>query len=232
MAGKSADISGDLPDVRLADVQQELEPVRGMSVWARLRLSYSDMRHATRTLIDESPSEPRLLFFVLLSDVIFFLSYGVRLVVSPSAATAAVVPAEIGVALVGILLVRTTLMYLFAALVRIVCRAFGGAGSWKETRAGVFWGSLVAAPVGVVGAVIGGSFAQLESYIPVLGEPAFAMPPLFIGVVAFVYFLSAGVAEAHRFRRTSPLFIVFSLLAIAISIGVLVLAKSFAWKLM
>jgi len=217
------EIADDLPDVHLADVKQELEPVRGMTVWARMRLSYSDMRAATRTLIDEAPSEPRLLFFVLMSDVIFFLSFGVRLVVSPSATIEQVLPlpAALGVALVGVLLLRTAMMYLLAAAVCILGWPFGGRARFREMRAAVFWGSLVAAPVGVFGALIGAVFANLERVYPIFASPLMVWPPLLIGIVAFVYFLSAGVAEAHRYRNTSPVFIVFSVLTLALILGVL-----------
>ena len=224
----SDDFAEDLPDVHLEDVKQPLEPVQGMSVWARMRLSYRDMRAATRTLIEENPGEPRLLFFVLMSDVIFFLSFGVRLVVSPSATIeqAMPLPAALGVALIGVLLVRTLSMYIFAGAVKILGWPFGGRASFKEMRAGVFWASLVAAPVGVFGALVGAVFANLEPVYPIFATPLFAWPPLLIGVVAFVYFLSAGVAEAHGFRRTTPLFWVFSLLTLAIVLGAMYLAAT------
>ncbi|MGF1502070.1 MAG: YIP1 family protein [Paracoccaceae bacterium] len=223
-------IADDLPEVHLADVQQPLEPVQGMSVWARMRLSFRDMRAAVRDLIDEVPSEPRLLFFVLLSDVIFFLSFGVRLVVSPSALITdlmnrlppAIASSSLGISLVGILMIRTMLMYIFSAVVCIVCRIFGGRGGFRDTRAGVFWASLVAAPVGVIGAAIGAGFAHLEPDFPFLASPLFAWPPLLIGIIAFVYFISAAVAEAQRFTRTSPVFIIFSVLTVILLIGTMI----------
>jgi len=222
------DFADDLPDVHLEDVKQPLEPVKGMSVWARMRLSFRDMREATRTLIEEDPSEPRLLFFVLMSDVIFFLSFGVRLVVSPSATVESAVPlpAALGAALVGVLLLRTLTMYVFAGLVTILGWPFGGRGGFKDLRAGVFWASLVAAPVGVFGALVGAVFANLETSQPIFAHPLLAWPPLLIGVVAFVYFLAAGVAEAHRFRRTTPIFWLFSVLTVVIILGLIYLAAT------
>ena len=212
----TSEIADDLPDVHLEDVKQELEPLTGMSVWARMRLSYHDMRRTTRALIDEQPSEPRLLFFVLLSDVLFFLSRGVALVVSPSETVeqSLPVPAQLGLILILALLLRTLTLYVFAALVCIGGRAFGGRASYKDTRTGVFWASLVAAPVGILGALIGAAFAHLESTSAIFASTLFSWPPLLIGPVAFVFFLSAGVAEAHRFSRTSPVFIVFSVLTV------------------
>jgi len=214
-----------LPDVHLEDVQQELEPLKGMSVWARLRLSYKDMRATTRALIEEEPTEPRLLFFVLLADIIFFLSMGVRTVVSPSAVVeqSLPLPAAMGGMLVGILLLRTTMMYVLAAVTCIISRMLGGQGSFKDTRCGVFWASLVATPVGVLGALVGGLFANLEELFPILQSPIFAWPPLFIGLIAFTFFVSAGVAEAQRFKKISPVFITFSVLTILGMFAVLIL---------
>ncbi|MEM1345119.1 MAG: YIP1 family protein [Pseudomonadota bacterium] len=206
----------DLPDVHLSDVVQELEPLSGMSLWARMRLSYADMRHTTRALIEERPSEARLLFFVLFSDLIFFLARGVQLVVSPSSAAQQSLPLEIGLWLIAVLLIRTLTLYIFSALVCVGGWAFGGTASWQATRTAVFWASLVAAPVGVFGALIGAGFAHLEPLYPIFAEPLLAWPPLLIGVVAFVYFLSAGVAEAHRFERTSNVFITFSVMTVVL----------------
>ncbi|MEM9146316.1 MAG: Yip1 family protein [Pseudomonadota bacterium] len=217
------EIAEDLPDVHLSDVQQPLEPLTGMSVWARMRLSYVDMRRTTRALIDENPSEARLLFFVLLSDVIFFLSYGVRLIVSPSDAVGDALPppAQLGVLLIGSLFLRTLTLYIFALVVCVVGRMLGGRGSFKAVRAGVFWSSLVAAPVGVVGAFVSGAFVQLEPALPMLALPVFAWPPVLVGIIAFVVFLSAGTAEAHRFPKTMPVLLGFTALSLVLLLAAL-----------
>lgn len=209
----------ELPEVHLSDVQQEPEPLAGMSVWSRILLSYRDMRLTTRGLIAERPTEARLLVFVLLSDMIFFLSRGLALVVSPGAAAEDALPLSIGLWLVGVLLLRTLALYTFSAVVCLVSRVFGGRGSWRETRTGVFWASLVAAPIGVAGALVSAGLAHLEPMYPIVAEPMIAGPPLLIGVVAFVYFLAAGVAEAQGFRKTGPIYIVFSVLTVLALIG-------------
>jgi hypothetical protein len=74
-------------------------------------------------------------------------------------------------------------------------------------------------PIGVIGALVVASFAHLEAVFPVFGEDMVSLPPQWIGIVAFVFFLSAAVAEAQRFRNTSPVFMTFSLLTVALSIG-------------
>ena len=205
----------DLPDVTLADVRAEYgERLREITLWQRMKLSYVDMRAAVRELIAEDPSEARLLFFVLLSDIIFFLSRSLALVISPGAAASEKLPLEIGAILVFVFLARTATLYLFSGAVGAVCRALGGQGSWRDTRTGVFWASLVAAPIGVIGALIGAGMAHLEPYSPILTNAWVTMIPLLIGPVFFVFYLAAGVAEAQRFRNTSPVFMTFSVLTV------------------
>lgn len=213
----TSETEADLPDVKLADVQQELEPLVGMSVWARMRLSYLDMRRTTRALIDENPAESRLLVFVLLSDIVFFLARGLQLVVSPTQAAEASVPFKIGMWLIAALLLRTMTMYIFSAVVKIVGNIFGGEATWKETRTAVFWASLVAAPAGVLGSLIGAGFAHLEAVYPIVASPYFAWPPLLLGPVCFIWFISMAVAEAHRFDRSFPVLVAFCLLAVVLA---------------
>lgn len=205
----------DLPDVRLSDIADERgERIGGLTIWQRLVLSYKDMRAATRSLISEDPSEARLLFFVLLSDVVFFLNQGLSKVIAPGAAASDRLPLEIGLWLVVALFLRTATLYAFSGLVAVVCRACGGQGSFRDTRTGVFWAALAAAPVGILGALIVAAFAHLEPYAPIFGEPMLTLPAHMLGLVFFVFFVSASVAEAHRFRNTSPVFMVFSTLTV------------------
>lgn len=208
-----------MPDVTLADLPRDDDDVRGMGLLERLLGAWRDMRESTRALIAENPSEARLLFFVLLSDVIFFLSRTLSLVVAPGSAASKFLPVEIGIWLILALLGRTLTLYVFSGLVGFVCRALGGQGSWRDTRAAVFWASLVAAPVGVAGALIGAAFERLSASLPILATDIFVIAPLSIGIVAFVWFVSAAVAEAQRFTRTSPVFMAFAVLTLVLAVG-------------
>ena len=193
------------------------EPDRGMSIGRRLWLSFRDMRAATRDLIDERPSEARLLFLVLLSDVIFFLSWAIMLVVAPGSETRSQLPAEVALMLILIFLCRTAVLYIFSALVGIVCRMAGGQGSWRDTRTGVFWASLAASPIGVLGALIGGMVLHVADGTSMISGDTVLLVRFCVGFAVFVFFLSAGVAEAQRFKNTSPVFIAFSVLAIGLA---------------
>ncbi|MEM6679395.1 MAG: YIP1 family protein [Pseudomonadota bacterium] len=217
---------GDLPEIRLSDLEQDPELIRleQSTLSARIQLSFSDMRKATRLLLDENPTEPRLLFFVLMSDVIFFLNFGLKFVISPTGAQMEdALPEEFAGAIGGIIvlcfLLRTGSLYLFSGAVAFICRIFGGTGSWRDTRAGIFWASLVAAPIGVLGAVILLIMGYGAPYVPFLDAPLAQLPAQLIGVIAFVFFVSAAVAESHGFKRTSPVFMAFSLLTVALLFG-------------
>ena len=54
--------------------------------------AYVDMRASTRSFIATRPSEARLLFLALLSDVIFFLARSMSMVVAPPAEVQASLP--------------------------------------------------------------------------------------------------------------------------------------------
>lgn len=198
---------------------------KGMTLWSRTVLSYRDMRAATRDLIAERPSEARLLFFVLLSDVIFFLSRGVSLVIAPGSAAVDVMPPHPGIFVLVLVMLRTASLYILSAMITILCRMMGGQGNWRDTRAAVFWAALAAAPVGVLGSLVTASFSHLEVFHPIFAEPLIAMPPHYIGVVALLFFLAAGVAEAHRFSRTSPVFIALSVGTLVAAFGAMVFNK-------
>ncbi|MEM9762903.1 MAG: YIP1 family protein [Pseudomonadota bacterium] len=223
---------GDLPEVHLSDLEQdqELLELEQGTLSARLRLSFKDMRRATRILLDENPTEPRLLFYVLMSDVIFFLNFGMKFAVAPGQNVENALPSELAGAIGGLVaicfLLRTATLYLFSGATAFVCRLFGGKGSWRDTRAGIFWASLVAAPIGVLGAILVIVMGVFAPTLPFLADPMVQLPAQLIGVIAFVFFVSASVAESHGFKNTSPIFIAFSLLTVAILVGGLYLLGS------
>ena len=168
--------------------------------------AWKDMRSSTRRLINENPSEGRLLFYILLSDMIFFLSWSLKAVVAPTLGARDLLPAEIGLWLVVALFARTASVYLFSIVLGFVMRVFGGKGSWKSTRAGVFWGSFVAAPFGLFFALVTVLFASLEGQYPILQDAFISQAPYWMSLIPFVYFISAGVAEAHHTKQTFPVF--------------------------
>ena len=75
------DIEDDDPDLQ-----------SGRTYLTRIVDAYADMRASTRSFIETRPSEARLLFLALLSDVIFFLARSISMVVAPPAEVQASLP--------------------------------------------------------------------------------------------------------------------------------------------
>ncbi len=205
------------------DEQNELHRFRAGSgvfrddhtgLFARVGEAWRDMAQSTRRLIDENPSESRLLFFVLMSDLMFFLSWSIKTVANPDSIVAAALPKDVALLLVGALLLRTTSVYIFATVVGALLRVLGGRGSFKDTRSGIFWGSFVAAPFGLMAAFLAIGMSALEPYVPLFRNETVALAPLWLGLLPFVWFVSAGAAEAHGFKRVFPLFAGLSLLCV------------------
>jgi len=201
------------------------------SLFARMADSWRDMRGATRRLIEENPSEARLLFYVLMSDMIFFLSWSIKTIVAPTqvfkdtfegggGVEANIV---IGSVLISALFLRTAVVYVFSAILGAILRLFGGKGSWKDTRTGIFWGSFVAAPFGLLMAIVTVIFSSLEGVIPLFGNSVVAQLPYWLALMPFVWLCSLGAAEAHGFKRSAPLFMAMALLTMLVWFGALVL---------
>lgn len=197
---------------------------------ARLIDSWRDMRGATRRLIEENPSEARLLFYVLMSDMVFFLSWALKTIVAPTQVFKDMFQGDaveanlvIGSVLIAALFLRTTVVYIFSAILGAVLRAVGGTGSWKDTRTGIFWGSFVAAPFGLLMAIVTVIFSGLEDSIPFLGNSLIAQIPYWLSLLPFVWLCSLGAAEAHGFKRSAPLFMGMTLLTMVVWFGALVL---------
>lgn len=176
--------------------------------------AWKDMPSSTTRMIDEQPSEARLLFFVLMSDLIFFLSWSIKTVVSPTSLASSVLPDDVALLLVGALLARTATIYVFSFIVGLALRPFGGTGTLKATRIGIFWGSFVAAPFGLFAAVVTVGMSSLEGVMPFMANPTVSLAPLWLGLLPYVWFVSAGASTAHGFKKFFPLFAALSLLLV------------------
>ncbi len=185
--------------------------------------AWRDMRASTRRMIAENPSEARLLFFVLMSDLILFLSFAVKTVVSPNSVMSSILPDNVALLLVVALLFRTLSVYVFALVVSLILRIFGGTGTFRATRIGIFWGTFVAAPFELFSAVITFFMARLEGVMPFLGGEMISLAPLWIGLLPYVWFVSAGATEAHGFKKVFPLFVSMSILSIISIVAMMIL---------
>ena len=217
MADQSA-LTIDLARRRsLIDSIPDTDPdLRGeISYFERILDAYSDMRWSTRSLIDSAPSEARLLFFALLSDVIFFLARSLSMVVAPPDGVRDALPDQIGLGLVVAFLMRTALFYVIAAAATAIAAPFGGRGGWHGSRCAVFWAALVSAPVEFAAALISIGVSYLGGDAGASSLSWLVEAPYFIGPIAFGFFVSAGLAEAHGFRYTYKVMAVVALVSVA-----------------
>lgn len=182
--------------------------------------AWIDMRSSSRRLIAENPNEGRLVFLILLSDLIFFLSWSIKTIVAPISSAAEYIPAEIGLFLVFALMVRTPCMYLFSLVVFGVAKLFRGKGTWYETRVCVFWAALVSAPFSFIAALLTVGMYGLEDYVPVFKEEWISLPPYWLGLIPFVWLISEGISESHKFKNSSPVFMVMTLLSLLGLLGI------------
>ena len=190
---------------------------------ARVWDAWKDMPASTRRLIEERPSEARLLFYILLSDLVFFLSSSVKTVVNPTSIAEQAFPDDVALLLVVALMLRTGTIYVLSMILGVILKLFGGTGTLKDTRAGVFWGSFVSAPFEIMSAILAVGMASLEGSLPFLSGDTISLAPLWLGLVPFVWFVSAGASEAHGFKRIFPLFASFTVLCIVGLIGAIYL---------
>lgn len=184
---------------------------------ARILEAWRDMGASTRRLLGEDPSEGRLLFFVIASDIVFFFSWTLKTILAPTSAAVAQLPLHVGLWLLGAIFLRTALLYVFATLATAACQLCGGQGSARDTRAAIFWGALVSAPFGLAAALLGVALSHGERIAPALQNPLFALPPYYLGLVPFLWFIAAGLATAHRFERVSVMFLALSVATVALS---------------
>lgn len=77
-------------------------------------------------------------------------------------------------------------LYAIAALVRIICRVFGGAGGWAETRLALFWSGLATGPLIALGHAAGAAIDGRS-----LGA--------FIGGAIWAVLFAPMLAAAHGF---------------------------------
>ena len=181
---------------------------------ARVYDSWTDMRHVTRRLLDERPAEGRILFFLVLSDMIFFLSWSMKTVVSPATGAAKFIPLEVAFWMIAALMIRTFVLYVFSAVVHSACRiASKSEATWQETRAGMFWGSVVAAPFGFASAILTVGLKSAEQSFPFLRVEWLVWLIYYCAMVPYVYYIAAGIAEVHRFKSLWPILSVITVLA-------------------
>ncbi|MBL4872775.1 MAG: hypothetical protein JKY41_05115 [Rhodobacteraceae bacterium] len=205
--------------VNISDIRTEAENLRP-SVTVRLARSFFDMRTTTEELLSERPSEARLLMLVLLSDMIFTLSWALKTLIAPTEAATASMGSDVVLWLMVALMLRTTAIYVLALVVGLVVKAFGGKATLFETRVGVIWGVFVAAPIGLIIAEFSVIINQFDGNFALFQIQGVQMAPYWLGMVPFVWFVSKGAASANRIDNAVPIFGTIAALAVILVAGV------------
>jgi len=168
--------------------------------------AYSDLGRA-QLHQEETANEPRILFYAFLSGFLLFL-VGLPTVkmqatlIDDSSAVAIVLTARF----FGALFVLPLLFYALAAIARLVAAAFGGTGSFRNTRLSIFWAVLVTMPILI--------FASLSATIL---ASATELPLSALGVLVLLGFAviwGKGLAATEGFARTWPACFVIAALPI------------------
>lgn len=175
---------------------------RAIAAWA-------DLGASMRAELARAPRESELLFWVMLSGLLWFLGRAIILAAGPAEATG-VLGARIGAEFITSVFFRTLAFYAVAGIAGLIARRLGGRGSWRETRAAVFWAALVAAPPTLAVTL----FAALAGSTPEAPRVAADLG----GGVLLAWAMARTLAEVHGFA--SP----FRVLAVIVGVAVLLLA--------
>ena len=165
-------------------------------VW-RVLAAWADLRGSMRAELDRGPTEGRLLYYAVLSGLVWFLGRAALLAWGPAAPamTPDLFRARIAAELISAVFFRTLALYALAAIIGAIARAAGGSGSWRDSRAALFWAALVAAPAILAAHLL----SVLLTGVPGQAGAIAGM----LGALAFGWAAAHCIAEAHGFA--SPL---------------------------
>ncbi len=188
----------------------------GGVLW-RMLGAWANLRGSMRAELDRDPSEGRLLFYVMLSGLIWFIGRYAVLVYGPLGPA---IPEDVFVGRVGwefvtAVFFRSLAFYALAALAGAIARAAGGSGGWRDSRAALFWAALVAAPVILAGTLL----SLLLTGVPGQTGAIAGM----LGAVAFAWAVAQCIAEAHGFTSAWRVLAAVAGLAAALVGGVYLL---------
>ena len=188
----------------------------GGVLW-RMLGAWANLRGSMRAELDRGPSEGRLLFYVMLSGLIWFIGRYTLLVYGP---LGPVIQEDeflgrVGLEFVSAVFFRTLAFYALAALAGLIARAAGGSGGWRDSRAALFWAALVAAPVILAGTLL----SLLLTGVPGQTGAIAGM----LGAVAFAWAVAQCIAEAHGFTSAWRVLAAVAGLAAALVGGVYLL---------
>lgn len=156
-------------------------------------VALSDLRGTMRWLLDRNPREGTLLALAMLSSLIWFVGRVVEPLLLPPGFGGRLTVGLLQAEFVSAMFFRTLMLYALAGLAGLVARAFGGTGSWKDSRSATFLAAVIAAPVMLAATALGATMADVPGPTPAMFRS--------IGGIAFAWAFSFCIAEAHGFRN-------------------------------
>lgn len=163
----------------------------GGLVW-RVLGAWADLRGAMRLELDRDPSEGRLVFYAVLSQVVWLVGRLMDLAYGPLAPEVhSDVFALRAAGNTASLFFGVLMLYGVAALAHAIARALGGTGSWRDSRAAMFWAALVAALPTLAAHLL----ALIAFGVPGRPQQVAGMA----GALILGYVLARCIAEAHGF---------------------------------
>ncbi|HIP22506.1 MAG TPA: hypothetical protein EYG79_02750 [Rhodobacteraceae bacterium] len=165
----------------------------------------------------EHPGEERLLIFLVVAILLFFVARIPNLLASSTAqATEEISNTAIFITnLVSSFFFAPLLFYGMASVSRIISKLFGGTGNGYSTRLALFWALLVVSPLALLSTI-------LQSLFPVLWL-ATALPVVMFLLFAFVWGACLSVAEGFRSPYLPSVAIVLTVFAVTIVFRVFII---------
>lgn len=179
---------------------------RPIGLIERVAASYRDVRGAVERLIAERPPDATLLSFLILAMTIHAFGGIIELAAALDPAAAPepdALQSQVLEVLISRILVGALGVYLGAALLTPIARAFGGTGGWYETRVATIWAVLLAAPPLLLRSIVlaGGAATEQGATGGLRDAAMTAFLVIDVALIASAIALWAGcLAAAHQFR--------------------------------
>ncbi len=161
-----------------------------MSIALDIIETYGNPRRAIRKKLNGSTGEGRALAYLLAACLLHFCS---RLPMLPrQSASLEGGPSFHALAsgqFIGAVLIAPLAFYALAAASRLIGRAFGGRGNWRDSRIALFWALLSVAPIGLA--------AGAAAALPFEFDQAVADALSLFAAVAFAVIWAFGILEAE-----------------------------------
>jgi len=185
-----------------------------MSASGEIIRAYRGFGASMQRQMESRPGEERLLAYVVVASLIFFVARVPALLkLSAAAATAEISPIALFVTnLVGSFFFAPLMLYGLAALSHLAAKAFGGHGRGVDARLALFWTLLVISPLALISTII-------QIAMPLAWVSQALWLALFL-IFAFAWGQALSVAEGYK----KPYLAIAAIILTAL--GLIILFKS------